>query len=59
MVVLPLMMYDVLVIFRTNRAVDIKGIDNHHVNNIGIDTVGVAVQTEHGQSLLSCTSMPY
>jgi hypothetical protein len=31
---------DVRVIFRTNRTVDIKGIDNHHVNNIGIGTVG-------------------
>jgi hypothetical protein len=39
---------DVRVIFRTNRTVDIKGIDNHHVNNIGIGTVGGVVQTQHG-----------
>jgi hypothetical protein len=39
---------DVRVIFRTNRPVDIKGIDNHHVNNIGIGTVGGVVQTQHG-----------
>jgi hypothetical protein len=39
---------DVRIIFRTNRTVDIKGIDNHHVNNIGIGTVGGAVQTQHG-----------
>ena len=39
---------DVRVIFRTNRTVDIKGIDNHHVNNIGIGTVGGVVDTQHG-----------
>jgi hypothetical protein len=39
---------DVRVIFCTNRTVDIKGIDNHHVNNIGIGTVGGVVQTQHG-----------
>jgi hypothetical protein len=39
---------DVRVIFRTNQTVDIKGIDNHHVNNIGIGTVGGVVQTQHG-----------
>jgi hypothetical protein len=39
---------DVRIIFRTNRAVDIKGIDNHHVNNIGIGTVGGVVTTQHG-----------
>jgi hypothetical protein len=39
---------DVRIIFRTNRTVDIKGIDNHHVNNIGIGTVGGVVQTQHG-----------
>jgi hypothetical protein len=30
---------DVCIIFRTSRTVDIKGIDNHHVNDIGIGTV--------------------
>jgi hypothetical protein len=39
---------DVHIIFCTNCTVDIKGIDNHHVNNIGIGTVGGAVQTQHG-----------
>ena len=39
---------DVRIIFRTNRTVDIKGIDNHHVNNIGIGTVGGVVNTQHG-----------
>jgi hypothetical protein len=39
---------DVRIIFRTNRTVDIKGIDNHHVNNIGIGTVGGVVHTQHG-----------
>ena len=39
---------DVRIILRTNRTVDIKGIDNHHVNNIGIGTVGGVVQTQHG-----------
>jgi hypothetical protein len=35
----------VRVIFRTSRTVDIKGIDNHHVNDIGIRTVdGVNTQ---------------
>jgi hypothetical protein len=35
-------------IFRTNRSVDIKGIDNHQVNNIGIGTVGGVVNTQKG-----------
>jgi hypothetical protein len=39
---------DVRVIFRTNWTVDIKGIDNHHFNNNGIETVGGVVQTQHG-----------
>ena len=39
---------DVRIIFPTNRTVDIKGIDNHHVNNIGIGTVGGIVQTQDG-----------
>ena len=39
---------DVRILFRTNRTVDIKGIDNHHVNNIGIGTVGGVVTTQHG-----------
>jgi hypothetical protein len=38
---------DVRVIFRTNQTVDMKGIDNHHVNNIGIGTVGGVLQTQH------------
>ena len=39
---------DVRKIFRTSRTVDIKGIDNHHVNDIGIGTVGGVIQTQHG-----------
>jgi hypothetical protein len=39
---------DVHVLFHTSRTVDIKGIDNHHVNDIGIGTVGGVVQTQHG-----------
>jgi hypothetical protein len=39
---------DVRVILQTNRTVDIKGIDNHHVNNIFIGTVGEVVQAQHG-----------
>jgi hypothetical protein len=39
---------DVRIIFCTNRTVDIKGIDNHHVNDIGIGTVGGVVHTQHG-----------
>jgi hypothetical protein len=42
---------DVRVIFRTNRTVDIKVIDNHLVNNIGIGTVGGVVQTQHGPAI--------
>jgi hypothetical protein len=37
---------DVRVIFRTSRTVDIKGIYNHHVNDIGIRTVGGIVNTQ-------------
>jgi hypothetical protein len=39
---------DMRVIFRTSRTVDIKGIDNHHVNDIGIGTVGGVVNTQKG-----------
>jgi hypothetical protein len=39
---------DVRVIFRTSRTVDIKGIDNHHVNDIGIGSVGGVVHTQKG-----------
>jgi hypothetical protein len=39
---------DVRIIFKTNRTVDIKGIDNHHVNDIGIGTVGGVVNTQRG-----------
>jgi hypothetical protein len=38
---------NVRIIFRTNCTLDIKGIDNYHVNNIGIGTVGGVVQTQH------------
>jgi hypothetical protein len=36
----------VRVIFRTNRNVDIKVIDNHHVNNIGMSFVGGVVHNQ-------------
>jgi hypothetical protein len=39
---------DVRVIFRTNCTVDIKGIDKHHVNDMGIGTVGGVVNTQKG-----------
>jgi hypothetical protein len=39
---------DVRVIFCTSRTVDIKGIDNHHVNDIGIGTVGGVVNNQKG-----------
>jgi hypothetical protein len=39
---------DVRIIFRNNRTADIKGIENHHVNNIAIGTVEIVVQTQHG-----------
>jgi hypothetical protein len=39
---------DVCIIFRANCTVDIKGIDNHHVNDIGIGAVGGVVKTQHG-----------
>jgi hypothetical protein len=38
----------VRVIFCTSHTVDIKGIDNHHVNNICIGTVGGVVNTQKG-----------
>jgi hypothetical protein len=37
---------DVHVIFRTSCTVGIKGIDNHHVNDIGISTAGGVVNTQ-------------
>jgi hypothetical protein len=39
---------NVHIIFRTNPTVDIKGIDNHHDNDIGIRTVGGVVNKQHG-----------
>jgi hypothetical protein len=39
---------DVRVIFQTSCTVDTKGIYNHHVNNIGIGTVGGVVNTKKG-----------
>jgi hypothetical protein len=38
----------VRLIFKTNRSVDIEGIDNHHLNDIGIGTVGGVIQTHRG-----------
>ena len=39
---------DVRVIFKTNRSVDIRGIDNHQVTGIDIGTVGGVVDTQKG-----------
>jgi hypothetical protein len=39
---------DVRVIFRISRTADIKGIDNHHMNDIGIGTVGGVANTQNG-----------
>ena len=39
---------DVRVIFKTGRTFDIRGIDNHHVNDIDIVTVGGVVSTQRG-----------
>jgi hypothetical protein len=38
---------DACIIFCTIRTVDINGIDNHHVNDIGIGTVGSVVNTQY------------
>jgi hypothetical protein len=39
---------NVRVIFKTNRTVDIKGIDNHCCTNIDISTVGGIIHTNKG-----------
>jgi hypothetical protein len=39
---------DVRIIFKTNRTVDIRGIDNHQVTDIDISTVGGVVQSQKG-----------
>jgi hypothetical protein len=39
---------DVRIIFKTNRTVDIRGIDNHQVTDIDIGTVGGVVQSQKG-----------
>lgn len=39
---------DVRVIHKTNRSVDIRGIDNHQVTDIAIGTVGGVVTTQKG-----------
>jgi hypothetical protein len=49
---------DVRVTFHTKRTVDIKGIDNHHISNIGIGTIGGVVKTQGSLSLPLCTNMP-
>ena len=43
---------DVRVIFKSDKAVDIQGIDNHQVNDIGVGTVGGVVQTHKGKAIL-------
>jgi hypothetical protein len=39
---------DVRIIFKTDRTVDIRGIDNHQVTDIDIGTVGGVVQSQKG-----------
>ena len=39
---------DVRVIFKTQRLVDVQGIDNHQMCDVGIGTVGGVVQTQKG-----------
>jgi hypothetical protein len=39
---------DMRIIFCTNCTVDIKGIDNNHVKDIGNGTVGGVVNTQNG-----------
>jgi hypothetical protein len=39
---------DVCVIFKTNRTVNIRGIDSHRCTNIAIGTVGGVIQTNKG-----------
>jgi hypothetical protein len=39
---------NVCVTFKTNRTVDIKGIDNHRCTNIDIGTVGGVIHTNKG-----------
>jgi Reverse transcriptase (RNA-dependent DNA polymerase) len=43
---------DVRVIFKTNRNVDIRGIDNHQVTNIPIGTVGGVVTSQKGPIII-------
>jgi hypothetical protein len=46
----------VRVIFHASHIVDIKGIDNHHVNNIGIGIVGGVISTQNG-SVIAITHL--
>jgi hypothetical protein len=39
---------DVRIVFKTNRSVDIRGIDNHQVTDIDIGTVGGVVESQKG-----------
>jgi hypothetical protein len=41
------MLMKTCVLFRTSHNLDIKGIDNHHVNDIGIGAVGGVVKIKH------------
>jgi hypothetical protein len=49
---------NVRVIFLTNRTVDINGIDNHRVNDIGIGTRGVLLTPKEALSLPLFTNTP-
>jgi hypothetical protein len=43
---------DVRVIFKTGRAVDIRGIDNHQCTSIDIGTVGGVIETQKGPAIV-------
>jgi hypothetical protein len=42
---------DVRITFKTNRSVDIRGINNHRCTNIEIGTVGGVIQTHEGPAI--------
>jgi hypothetical protein len=50
---------DVRVIFKTNRTVDIQGIDNHRCTNIAIGTVGASFRHIKDLLLVFFINMPF
>ena len=49
---------DVRIISKTDRSVDIQGIDNHRINVIPIVTAGGVTTTQKGPVIATCTNMP-